>query len=396
MNVLTQASRISAISLGALPSRWGTTLVVVASMAGVAGVLIAILAMAQGFQQTLRSAGRPDRVIILKSGEDNGMASAVTREQRPLIVDAPGIARDAEGKPVASSQKFMTAALRERRTGAETNITLRGVTGQAFKVWPEIRVVEGRLFTPGRRELIAGRGARGLFADVEIGHEVEMINGPWTVVGVFEAGGAVYESELWGDAEMVFPGFSLTGHFSNVTAVLESDAAFDTLSRFISTNPQLQHQVKRETDYYREQSGQVADAIRALGYGVSVIMALGALFSAINTMYAAVRKRTREIATLRAIGFGRTPIVLSVLAESVVLCATGALLGAAVAAALFNGDSISTINWQSGGQVAFAFQVTQALVGQGVLGACVLGLLGGLLPAIRAARLPVALALRLA
>lgn len=394
MSLLRQTVRISANSLAALPTRWGPSLVVLASMTGVAGVMIAILAMAQGFQQTLGNAGRGDRVIILKSGEDNGMASAITREQRPLIVDAPGIARDSEGKPLASSQKFMTAALRERKTGAETNVTLRGVTGQAFKVWPELRLVEGRMFAAGKRELIAGRGARALFEDVVIGQDVEMINGPWTVVGVFEAGGAVYESELWGDAEMVFPGFSLTGHFSNVTAVLESDASFEILSQFIRDNPSLEHQVKREVDYYGEQSGQVTGAIRALGYGVAVIMALGALFSAINTMYAAVRRRTQEIATLRAIGFGGVPIVLSVLIESIVLCFAGALLGAAAVWVLFNGYAISTINWQSGGQVAFAFQVSPGLVGQGVLGACAVGLLGGLLPAIRAARMPVTLALR--
>ena len=392
--MLKQILRISSTNLRALSARWGASLVVVASMAGVTGVTIAILAMAQGFQHTLGRAGRADRVVIMKAGEDNGMASAITREQLPVVLSAPGIARTPEGKPLASAQKFMHSMLRERKTGAETSVILRGVSEQGFKVWPEVRIVEGRAFAPGKRELIAGRGARWQFEGLDLGQEVEMVNGPWTVVGWFEAGGSVYESELWGDTEKVIEGFSITGQFASVTAVLESEAAFQAVADFIGKNPALAHQVKRETDYYGEQGGQVSGAVRTLGYGVAGIMALGALFSAINTMYAAVGQRRREIATLRAIGFGGTPIVLSVLLESVLLCIAGALLGGAVAWVLFNGYAISTINWQSGGQVAFAFRVAPSLIGQGVLAACAVGLLGGLAPALRAARLPVAEALR--
>lgn len=392
--MLRQTLGITASSLRALPARWGASLVVVVSMAGVAGVMIAILAMAQGFQHTLRSAGRPDRVVILKAGEDNGMASSITREQLPIILGAPGIARDGDGKPVASAQKFMTSVLPERKSGVETNVTLRGIGPQGFKVWPEVKIVEGRAFEAGKRELIVGRGAQRQFRGAEIGRDVEMVNGLWTVVGIFEAGASAYESELWGDAELVFAGYSMTGQFSNVTAVLESEAAFKPLGDFIGSNPQLSHQVKRETDYYAEQSGQVSGAIRTLGYAVAIIMALGALFAAANTMYAAVKARTREIGTLRALGFGAGPIVASVLLEAVTLCLAGALLGAALAWALFNGYTISTINWQSGGQVAFAFQIGTGLILQGIKGAVLIGLLGGLLPAIRAARLPVAEALR--
>lgn len=394
--MLRQIASIAAQNLGALPSRWAASLVLVLSMAGVAGVMIAILAMAQGFQQTLAQAGRADRVIIMNAGEDNGVSSAISREQLPVVLSAPGIARDGEGKPLASAQKFMGSLQRERISGADTTVTLRGVGAQGFKVWPEVKIVEGRAFEAGKRELIAGRGARGQFENLELGREVKMANGPWTVVGFFEAGGSLYESELWGDAEMVMAGYSITGMFSNVTAVLESETAFTTLNDFITSNPGLKHQVKRETDFYAEQSGQVASALRTLAYGVALIMALGALFAATNTMYAAVKTRTREIATLRAIGFSPLPIVLSILLEALALCVAGALLGAALAWLMFNGYSISTVNWQSGGQVAFAFRVGSNLLVQGVGLACAIGLLGGLLPALRAARLPVVDALRAA
>jgi putative ABC transport system permease protein len=392
--MLQQTLSVVSNNLRMLPARWATSLVVVIGMAGVVGVMIAILAMAHGFKETLGRAARADRIIVLGAGEDNGMASAVTREQLPIVLDAPGFARDSDGKPLASAQKFMTTALRERKTGAQTYVTLRGVSEKGFKVWPEVKLVEGRTFTTGKRELIAGRGARWQFDGVEIGRDVEMMNGPWTVVGVFEAGGSVLESELWGDAEMVFPGFSITGHFSSVTGLLESDAAFQPLADSIGTNPKLGQAVKREPDYYASQTGQLVGTIHTLGYLIAAIMALGALFAAVNTMYAAVKARALEIATLRAIGFGAAPVVLSVLLEAAVLCLAGALLGAGLAWLIFNGQAISTVNWQTGGQVAFAFQVSSSMLLQSMAGACAIGLLGGLFPAIRAARLPVAEALR--
>jgi putative ABC transport system permease protein len=392
--MLRQTLSVASNNLRMLPARWGASLVVVVGMTGVVSVMVAILAMAHGFQQTLGRAARADRVIVMGAGEDNGMLTAVTREQVPIVLDAPGFARDGDGRPLASAQKFMTSTLRERKGGAQAYLTLRGVGEKAFKVWPEVKIVEGRAFTPGKRELIAGRGARWQFQGVEIGQDVEMINGPWWVVGVFEAGGSVLESELWGDAEMVFPGYSMTGHFSSVTGLLESDAAFQPLAEWIGTNPKLGQAVRREADYYASLSGQMVGMIRTLGYLVAAIMALGALLSAGNTMYAAVKARALEIATLRAIGFGAAPVVLSVLLEAAVLCVTGALLGAGLAWLIFNGHTISTLNWQGGGQVAFAFQVSGGMLLQCVIGACAIGLLGGLFPAMRAARLPVVDALR--
>lgn len=393
--MITLVARIAATNLRALPERWGASLVVVLGMAGVVGVMVALLAMAHGFQQTFRDAGSADRVIVLRSAEDSGMASALTREQLPLVMDLPGLARDAEGRPLAVAQKFMTSELPDRKTGQGIGVPLRGVSAQVWRVWPEIRIVEGRAFQAGLREVVVGRAVQREVRGVELGAEVELTNGSWTVVGVFEAPGTVYESELLGDVEMVFPGFSLTGQYSSVVGVLASPESFQAFSDAVTSNPRLSNVVKRETDYYAAMGGNLAGAMQTFGYAVAAIMGLGALFSAINTMYAAVKARAREIATLRAIGFGAVPVVASVLLESVVLCLAGALLGGALAWLFFDGNTLSTVG---GGddlrQVTFAFRVSGELLLQGMAAGSLVGLLGGLLPALRAARLPVAEALR--
>jgi putative ABC transport system permease protein len=393
--VIAQIARISATSLQALPQRWGASLVVVLGMAGVIGVMVSLLAMAEGFRQTFSTAGSPNRVIVVQNAEDTGTTSAITREQLPVVMDLPGFARDTDGRPVAVGLKFMTSELRERKTGNGVGVMLRGVTDKAWRLWPEVKIVEGRAFTAGRREVVIGRTAQREFAGTELGAEVELTNGPWTIVGVFEAPGTLFEAEMWGDVEMVFPGFSVTGHYSSVIGELASPDAFRTLSDAITSNPRLKHIVRTEADYYATLSGNLGSAMVLFGYVVAGIMGLGALFSAVNTMYAAVKARSREIATLRAIGFGGLPVVCSVLLESVALCAAGAVLGGLLAYLLFNGNSMSTL---SGGQdlrqIVFAFHVTGSLLAQGVVVACAIGLLGGLFPAIRAARLPVAEALR--
>jgi len=391
--VIAQIVRVSATSLAALPQRWGASLVVVLGMAGVVGVMVALLAMGEGFRKTFQDAASPKRVIVMRSAEDNGMASSITREQLPVVMDLPGFARDADGKPVAVALKFMTSELRQRRTGIGVGAILRGVSDKAWRLWPEVKLVEGRAFTPGRREAVVGRGAQLEYEGLELGAEVELANGLWTIVGVFEAPGTLFESELWGDVESVFPGYSITGQYSSVIGELASPDALKTISDAVTTNPQLSHVVRTESDYYATLSGDLGSAMTQFGYVVAAIMGLGALFSAINTMYAAVRNRQREIATLRAIGFGGPAVVCSVLFESVVLCLAGAVVGGALAYALFNGDSISTLGGDLR-QIVFAFRVSGGLLLQGMVAALVVGLLGGLLPAIRAARLPVAEALR--
>jgi len=392
--MLRQIVSVTSASLSGLPQRWGAAAVVVVGIAGVVGVMVALLAMAQGFERVFTQAGRPDRVIVMRGGDDNGRASALTRDQVPIVLSAPGFRRAADGTPLASPLKFMTSAMNDRTTGEELNVLLRGAGGPVAQVWPELKLVEGRWFEPGKRELIAGRAAQRQFAGLDVGRSVEMANGAWTVVGVFEAPGTVYESELWGDVEMVFAGYSITGQFSSVVGLLESDAAYQALADAITTNPSLSHVVKREPEYYATQTGVLGTLMVTLGYVVASIMALGALFSAVNTMHAAVKARSVEIATLRAIGFSALPIVLSVLLESVVLCLAGAALGGGLAWLLFNGFSISTLSGDSFNQVAFAFHVDARLLATAAAWACAIGLLGGLFPALRAARLPVAEALR--
>ena len=390
--MLKQIAAVTSTNFKSLPARWGASLVVVIGIAGVVGVMVSILAMANGFEQVFTKAGRADRVIVMRGGDDDGRSSSVSREQLPIILSAPGFALGPDGKPLASPIKFMTSALHDRKTGIEVNVVLRGVGDQAQRVWPEIKVVEGRWFESGKREFIAGRAAINQFDGLALGKTVQLTNGPWTLVGIFEAPGTMYESELWGDVEMVFAGYSITGQFSSVTGLLAGSQK--TLSDAITTNPKLAHVVKSETEYYASQTGLLGKTMLAFAYIVGGIMALGALFSAVNTMHAAVKARSIEIATLRAIGFGGTPIVLSVLLESLLLCVLGALVGSGASWLLFNGHQISTIGGNSFSQVAFAFEVSTGLVMQGVIWACTIGLLGGLVPAIRAARLPVAQALR--
>lgn len=391
-----QILAITGTSLRSVPQRWGASLVVVLGIAGVVGVMVSVLAMAEGFDRTFASAGRSDRVVVLRNGETSGTASAISREQVPVIMDAPGLARDSEGKPLASVEKVIIATLPEKATGNETNVVIRGVSGQAYKVRPEVKIVEGRAFTPGLRELIVGRGAHGQFAGLELGAEVPLNDTTWTIVGLFETGGTVHESELWGDVELVLAAYSQTGMYAAITAMLQSEHSFITYKDALITNPVLTHYPQRETEYYEAQSARLGGMIRGFGYAVAVIMALGALFSAVNTMYAAVKARTVEIATLRAIGFRGTPIVISVLLEAVVLCAAGGVLGGALAWAVFNGYSVSTLNQGTFTQVAFNFYVSERLLIQGLVWSCAIGLLGALLPALRAARLPVVDALRAA
>lgn len=393
--MIRQIAGVALTNLKALPQRWGASLVVVAGIAGVVGVMVALLAMAEGFRETFRQAGRADRAIVVRSEQDNGMASAITREQLPMVLDLPGFRRDADGRPLAVAQKFMTSELAERDTGVLVGVVLRGVSDKVWRVFPELKLVEGRTFTPGKREAVVGRAAQREFEGLALGGEVSLANGKWTVVGVFEAPGTVYESEMLGDVEMVFQGYSITGQYSSVIGVLESEETLAAVAGAIKANPQLSHVVVRETDHYTTLSNNFGAPMVIFSYAVAAIMALGTVFAATNTMYAAVKARAREIGTLRALGFGGAPVVCSVLLESLVLCIVGAALGGAIAYAAFNGYTISTLAGGDGlQQMVFAFRVTGTVLVQGMATACAVGLIGGLLPAIRAARLPVAEALR--
>ncbi len=388
-----QASAVAALNVRNLRERRGASLAAVVGVAGVVAVFVAVLSMAEGFRATMRRAGSPDRVIVLRGGADAEMTSVLSREETRIIAAAPGVARTSEG-PVASAELFVIVDLPKRSTGTVANVPLRGVQPEAFEVREHLRIVEGRRFRPGRNEIIVGRAAVSQFAGVDLGHELRWGENTWTVVGIFDTGGTVADSELWCDASVLQPAYRRGSSFQAIYAKLTSPDAFDTFKDALTTDPRLDVRVVRETDYYEEQSELLARIINNLGMFVAGLMGIGAVFGALNTMYSAVAARAREIATLRAIGFGGVPVVISVLAESLLLCLAGGVIGGGLSYLAFNGYQTSTINWQSFSQVAFAFAVTPRLLVLGTVYALVMGLAGGLFPAIRAARLPIATALR--
>jgi putative ABC transport system permease protein len=321
------------------------------------------------------------------------MNSWLEQDDVRVVLDAPGIARGTQG-PLASAELFVAVDIAKRNTGTEANVPLRGVQPAAFGVRDYVRIVEGRNFEPGRSELIAGQGAALEFAGLEVGNTLRWGDTDWTVVGIFTAGGSLWESELWCDIRVLQPAFRRGNTYQSVYAQLESVEAFTTFKDALTTDPRLDVMVERETDYFIEQSEQLHGIITTLGYFVALLMGVGAVFGAVNTMYSAVAARAREIATLRALGFGGGPVVVSVLVESMLLALAGGLVGGAGAYLAFNGYRAATLNWASFSQVTFSFAVTPAILVSGIVWALLMGLLGGLLPALRAARLPISSALR--
>ncbi|MGQ0502607.1 MAG: ABC transporter permease [Panacagrimonas sp.] len=388
-----QVMAVTAMNLRTVPSRLGASMVIVVGIAGVVGVLVALLAMAEGFRATLTSTGRADRVLVLRGGANDELSSVIYRSQVPTIEQAPGVARDADGRPLATAEVFMLTSLPRRGATAPTNVVVRGTGPNVLAVRPEVHLVEGRLFRTGVREIVAGRGAAREFAGLTVGQVVPVRGGDWTVVGVFESGGNVHESEIWADGEALMSSAN-RGAPTSVVARLESADALPAFRDALAADPTMTVDAVSEPRYYASRSEKLARLINGLGYFVAGVMAVGALFGALNTMYAAVSTRSVEIATLRAIGFTPGPVVVSVMIESLLLALAGGVLGALIAYALFNGYTVSTLNGQTFSQVAFDFRVTPALLAQGVLWSVVIGAVGGFFPALRAARVPVVEALR--
>jgi putative ABC transport system permease protein len=389
---LRQVVAITTMTLRSLPARWGVAAVVVICLAGVCGVMVSMLAMADGFEQTYRRAGRADRIVVLSTGETNDATSSITREQLPALLDAPGLARLADGTPAVSVERYTTSTLALAASGKDGNLIVRGVGPSVLEVRPEVKLTAGRLFKPGLRELIVGRAVQRQFRDIALGAELNLSGITWTIVGTFESAGTALESEAWGDVEAVMSAYNQAA-YSSVLARLASPESFQVYKDALIANPALSHTPQREEAYLAAQSGVLGVAMRVIGYVVASIMALGAVFAALNTMYASIEARGIEIATLRALGFGAAPIVISVLFEGLVLCLAGGSIGGAIAWLLFNGYTASTLG-NGNTQIVFAFNVSAALLAQGAIWACVIGLAGGLLPALRAARLPVVEALR--
>lgn len=393
MNFLTQIFSIAAFNLKNIPARLGSAVAAAVGIAGVVAVLTGVLAIASGFRAAMTVSGSPDAAIVLRTGADSEMTSGLSREESRLISDAPGVLRTPDG-PAASAELFVIIDLPKRSTNTSANVPLRGVGASAFTVRGDIQVVEGRRFESGKNEVMVGAGAARAFAGLEVGRSIKIGQNTWNIVGVFTAGGGIAESEIWTDAAVLQPAYNRPDGFQSVYVRLESEDAFQNFKDALTANPQLKVKVTRLSEHYAEQSTMTSGFITGIGVFIAVMMALGALFGALNTMYSAVSARTREIATLRAIGFGAAPVIVSVLVESLILALVGGLVGAGLAWLAFDGYRAETMNFQTFSQVTFAFAVTPALLLVAVLTAAVLGLLGGLFPAIRAARLPIASALR--
>ena len=391
--MLSQILAVVGVNLRSLRERAGSSAVAVFGIVGVVVVFVGVLSIAEGFRSAMKTTGDENTVMVMRAGADSEMTSGLSGDHARIVQDKPGIARDENG-PLASPELLVIVDHPLQRSRTDANVPLRGVTPRAFQVHTNIKIVEGRAFEPGRNEIVAGRAATRQFTDLQIGSVLKWGENEWTVVGVFEAGGSAAESELWCDAKVLQPAYRRGNSYQSVIVRLASHDDFDGLKDALTTDPQLSVTAIREPEYYERQSQTLQTVIRTIGVAIALLMGIGAVFGAVNTMYNAVASRSREIATLRALGFGSVPVVVSVLAESVALSIIGGVIGGLLAWAAFDGYQTSTMNFQSFSQVAFAFAVTPALLLQGLAYAVLMGLLGGLLPAIRAARLPIVTALR--
>ena len=393
INWFSQIASITGFGLLSLPQRRGAVAATVIGIAGVVAVLVGVLSIAAGFKRAMTVSASPDSAIVLRSGADSEMVSGFGREATRIIADAPGVAHNDKGS-LASAELFVIIDLPKRSTGTDANVPLRGVEPAAFPVRDNLKIIRGRLFDWGKDEVIVGNGAAQEFAGLEVGSKIKVGRYEWPVVGVFSANGSAAESEIWTDAKVLQDAFNRGDSFQSVYVRLDSPGAFQEFKDSLTSNPQLNVEAIRQTEYYAQQSETMTRLITTLGFLIAFLMALGAVFGALNTMYSAVAARTREIATLRALGFGGSAVVVSLMLESLLLALAGGVIGGGLAYLAFNNFHTSTMNFQSFSQITFAFRVTPQLLMRGIMWAAVIGLIGGLFPAVRAARLPIASALR--
>lgn len=392
-NVMSQIAAISGMNLRNMSQRAASSVVALVGIAGVVMVLIGVLSIAEGFRAVLDQSGQDDVALVLRSGATDEMGSTLMQTQTRIVEDAKEVARDANG-PIVSPELYVIVDTPLKRTGTPANVPLRGVSDQAGKLRRNFRIVEGRSFTPGTFEIIAGRGASGQFAGLTVGNKLRWGTTDWTVAGIFEDGGSVAESELWTDATVLQGVYSRGSSFQSMRVKLNSAGALQPFKDALTTDPRLNVRVFSEKAYFEEQSRTLTTLVSTLGAVIAILMGLGAVFAALNTMYSAVSARTREIATLRALGFGSAPVVVSVLAEALLIGLIGGVAGALISYFAFNGLRASTMNFSTFSQITFAFTVTPQLLVQGVVYALILGFIGGLLPSLRAARLPITTGLR--
>jgi putative ABC transport system permease protein len=386
-----QAASVTKVGMGTLRQRLGSSLVIMIGIAGVVGVLVALLAMGEGLKATLNSGGRDDTAIVLRGGSVSESQSVLVRDDVDAIEQAAGISRDASGKPMASAELVVAANMRLRDSGDDAAAQLRGVDEAAWALRPNLKIVEGRKFRSGMRELVVGEAAHRQFAGLDVGRDVRIGPDVWKVVGIFNSDGA-WNSELWADRQTVSSAYRRGNSAESVLVKLTSPAAFATFKAALAADPRLKVEASTTRDYFAKQSEGVSKIIRVVGLTVGIIMAIGALFGALNCMFAAVAARAREIATLRAIGFRGTPVVVSVMLETMLLALAGGVLGAVIVWLIFNGYHASTLSGFT--QLMFQFHVGPDLIWMGLKWALAIGFVGGLFPAVRAARLPVTTALR--
>ena len=393
MNFLKQTLAVTMVNLRTIPQRLGSSGVAIVGIAGVVIVLVSVLSIAQGFAAAMEASGSPVRALVMRSGADSEMTSGLSGAEVDIIKQAPGLRRNGQ-TPLASAELYVIIDIPKISTDSPANVPMRGIEPAGTGLREEFSIAEGRMFEFGTNEVIVGRGASVNFKGLTVGNTVVVGQSTWKVVGLFETDGSVAETEIWCDARVLQGVYRRGNTYQSLLARLDSSDSFNTFRDWLTANPQVNVQVRREEEYYAQQSRALTSLIRTVGFGIAALMGIGAVFGAILTMYTAVSTRSREIATLRALGFNTTSVIVSVLAESLGLAAIGGSIGGLLAYVAFNGYQTSTMNFSTFSQVAFAFQVTPQLLGMGLFYALAMGLVGGLFPALRAARLPIPSALR--
>jgi putative ABC transport system permease protein len=391
---IKQTLAVIALNLRTIPARLSSSAVAIVGIAGVVVVFVSVLSIGAGFAAAMQGSGSATRALVMRTGADTELTSGLEGPDVDVIKQAPGIRRDGSG-PLASAELYVILDVPKKSTpDASANVPMRGIDAMGMEVREEVSLVAGRMFQFGTNEVIVGRAANGQFVNMNTGDTIVSGQNKWNVVGIFEADGGVAETEIWADARTLQGAYRRGNTYQSVLVRLDSSDTFDTFRDWLTSNPQVNVAIRRENDYYAAQSVAMTRLIQTIGFGIAVLMGIGAVFGAILTMYTAVATRAREIATLRALGFDTTSVLISVLIESLGLGAIGGAIGATAAYVAFNGYQTSTMNFQTFTQVAFAFRVTPELLGMGLFYALLMGLVGGLLPAIRASRLPIASALR--
>lgn len=380
-------------NMRSVKARWTSAVVAVLGIAGTVGVFIAMLSLARGFKATLTRSGSARNAMVRRAGSTSEMDSIIQLDQEKILEDAPGVARGTDG-PTVSPEVVVIAPFPMRSTGTDANVQIRGVSAKAIQVHENVKIVAGRLFRPGLNELVVGKNATRSYTGLEVGKTVRFGGGQWTIVGQFDSGGTAFDSEVWCDAAILNQVYHRpTNIYSSIAVRLTSADALNSFKDSLTSDPRLTLQAEREVDYYDKQSRVLTTLITVLGSIVAAVMGVGAVFGALNTMYSAVSERSREIATIRALGFGELAVITSFVVEALLISFVGGALGS-IAVLPLNGLTTGAMNWQTFSHLAFAFRVTPLLMGLGIVFALVMGVVGGLPPAVRAARQPVASALR--